>query len=405
MRKGREAEKGKAGMPKKFPLKQISATGDVQGGRQRAPHLTDGKIVPYLRVANVFDGYIDFSDVNVMPFRPEEIEKFRLLDGDILLNEGQSSELVGRCAMYTSGPDDCCYQNTLIRYRARPDTNPHFALQLFRYCQSSGIFSRISVKTNSIAHLGVSRFADLELPFPPLAMQVKIADILATWDNTLSASSRLLLNKEKIFYSLREVLTAGHGKKTTANQWPTIKLGDVTQHLTTRNSNRLGRDSVMGVTKAEGVVPMREHVMAADLSRYVVLPPEAFAYNPMRINIGSIAMSEAEEDVLVSPDYVVFACDPAKLLPRYLNHLRKTARWARFMDIAGNGSVRIRIYYADLADFEFHLPPLAEQARVVAILDDAEREIALLHAERRAREAQRNALATKLLTGEWRVAV
>lgn len=154
-------------MPKKFPMKQVAVTGEVQGGRQRSPHMTEGRVAPYLRVANVFDGYIDFTDVNEMAFKPKELETFRLKAGDILLNEGQSVELVGRCAMYTDGPEDCCFQNTLIRYRSGPGTDPNFALQLFRYCQAIGVFSRIAVKTNSIAHLGVSRFAELELPSPP----------------------------------------------------------------------------------------------------------------------------------------------------------------------------------------------------------------------------------------------
>src|SRR5271166_2251525 len=116
-----------------------------------------------------------------------------------------------------------------------------------------------------------------------------------------------------------------------------------------------------GVTKAEGLVPMKDHVIAADLARYLILPPYAFAYNPMRINIGSIVMSEAEEDVIVSPDYVVFACRPERCKPPFLNHLRRTRAWQNFMMIAGNGSVRVRIYYADLADFEFHLPSVREQ--------------------------------------------
>ncbi|MCB1498609.1 MAG: restriction endonuclease subunit S [Bauldia sp.] len=182
-----------------------------------------------------------------------------------------------------------------------------------------------------------------------------------------------------------------------------IALSEVTRQLTDRNGARFDRDLVMGVTKAEGIVPMREHVVAEDINRYLVLPPNGFAYNPMRINIGSIAMSEHEHDVIVSPDYVVFACKEDKLHPRFLNHLRRTKAWADFMTIAGNGSVRVRIYYASLAEFEFHLPPLDEQRAIIEVLDDAEREIAALEAERAALAKQRDALATELLTGRLRV--
>jgi type I restriction enzyme S subunit len=84
--------------------------------------------------------------------------------------------------------------------------------------------------------------------------------------------------------------------------------------------------------------------------------------------------------------------------------LRKTKAWSDFMNIAGNGSVRIRIYFASLADFEFHLPPLSEQKAIVEVLDDAEREVAALRSERAALDKQRDGLSIELLSGHLRVA-
>jgi len=220
----------------------------------------------------------------------------------------------------------------------------------------------------------------------------------------LERLSRQIEHKERLLESIRERLIHGAHRLGDRNApWPMVALSEVTRQLTGRNGDRYGRDLVMGVTKAEGIVPMREHVVAENISRYLVLPPHGFAYNPMRINIGSIAMSEHEGDVIVSPDYVVFACKEDRLHPRFLNHLRRTKAWADFMTIAGNGSVRVRIYYASLAEFEFHLPPLDEQRAIVEVLDDAEREITVLEAERAALARQRDALATELLTGRLRV--
>ena len=73
---------------------------------------------PYLRVANVFDGYIDYSDVLEMPFTDGEFRKFALQPGDILFNEGQSLELVGRNARFDGPPNKFAFQNTLVRFRA-----------------------------------------------------------------------------------------------------------------------------------------------------------------------------------------------------------------------------------------------------------------------------------------------
>lgn len=238
---------------------------------------------------------------------------------------------------------------------------------------------------------------------PPYPEQRSIAEILSTWDETLARLSRQIEHKERLLESIRECLIHGVHRLGDRNApWPMIALSEVTKQLAERNGARFDRDLVMGVTKAEGIVPMREHVVAENISRYLVLPPNGFAYNPMRINIGSIAMSEHEHDVIVSPDYVVFACKEDRLHPRFLNHLRRTKAWADFMTIAGNGSVRVRIYYASLAEFEFHLPPLDEQRAIIEVLDDAEREITALKAERAALAKQRDALATELLTGRLR---
>jgi hypothetical protein len=135
------------------------------------------------------------------------------------------------------------------------------------------------------------------------------------------------------------------GRRNDGNRASPIKLHEVTQELIARNGTSLGRDAIMAVTKQVGMRPMREETIAANIERYKVVPPNAFAYNPMRLNIGSIAISPFDRDVLVSPDYVVFACDDSKLLPSYLQHLRHSHKWKSHFELAGNGSVRVRIYY------------------------------------------------------------
>ena len=178
----------------------------------------------------------------------------------------------------------------------------------------------------------------------------------------------------------------------------------MTHELTARNGKEeLGRDYVMGVTKAQGVVPMREQTIARDISRYKRLPTRAFAYNPMRINVGSIAMNEASETVLVSPDYVVFGCNPDGIEPDYLDHLRKTAWWAHYINSGGSGSVRQRTYYADLAALRLPLPDIEEQREIVAILNAAKADLSSTEQMIKAVKLQKRGLMQKLLTGEWRV--
>lgn len=130
---------------------------------------------PYLRVANVLEDRIDFSDIKEMNFSPDEMRKYRLRPGDILLNEGQSPELVGRPALYRGEIEEIYFQNHLIRFRTSEEIIPDFALLVFRHYMYAGIFRRIARWSTNIANMGVERFKALPFPVPPLEEQVSIA--------------------------------------------------------------------------------------------------------------------------------------------------------------------------------------------------------------------------------------
>jgi type I restriction enzyme S subunit len=134
----------------------------------------------------------------------------------------------------------------------------------------------------------------------------------------------------------------------------------------------------MGVSKLEGIVPMKEQSVGASLRRYKLLPPDAFAYNPMRINIGSIARWQGTFPVLVSPDYVVFVTNSDRLDSRYLDFYRRSNEWRSFVQNAGNGSVRIRIYFRDLGAMKLRLPPLWRQRQIVECLEVIDSDISTL---------------------------
>ncbi|HDX8362133.1 MULTISPECIES: restriction endonuclease subunit S [Aeromonas] len=166
-------------MPFKLPTSwrwsRVAELGEIKLGRQRSPKNHNGEhMTPYLRVANVYEGYIDVSDVKEMNFTPTEQEIFRLQAGDILLNEGQSLELVGRASIYNGEVPGACFQNTLLRYRTSNLITPEYALLYFHYCLHSGRFQKASTQTTNIAHLSAYRLAPIEFPLPPIAEQHKI---------------------------------------------------------------------------------------------------------------------------------------------------------------------------------------------------------------------------------------
>jgi type I restriction enzyme S subunit len=185
--------------------------------------------------------------------------------------------------------------------------------------------------------------------------------------------------------------------------WRDVRLRDVAEVVCLRNRGALGRDSVKAVTKASGMVPMRPELIAGSIERYQIVHPDAFAYNPMRLNIGSIARWRGSDEVLVSPDYVVFRCKSDQLDPAYLDQFRRSHTWSSFMSACGNGSVRVRIWFDDLGVMKLKLPPLAEQRKIAAVLATADREIDLLEQQLAALREQKKGLMQRLLTGRVRV--
>lgn len=162
-------------LPQGWASCNVREAGAVQLGRQRSPANHYGPHMrPYLRVANVFEDRIDLSDVMEMNFTPDEAAVFQLEPGDILLNEGQSKELVGRPAMYRGELPGACFTNSLVRFKSGPGVIPEYALQLFRYWLRAGEFQKIAQITTNIAHLGAGRFAAMEMPLAPLNEQRRI---------------------------------------------------------------------------------------------------------------------------------------------------------------------------------------------------------------------------------------
>jgi len=166
-------------LPEGWVWARIEQTGEVQLGRQRAPQFHTGpNMVPYLRVANVFEEHIDVSDVMEMHFSEEDEAAFKLAPGDILLNEGQSLEWVGRPAIFRGELQRACFTNTLVRFRPENGVLAEYALAVFLHYMHSGKFRKIAKITTNIAHLGAGRFAELEFPLPSVEEQIEVVRVL-----------------------------------------------------------------------------------------------------------------------------------------------------------------------------------------------------------------------------------
>jgi len=327
------------------------------------------------------------------------VDKFLLRPGDFLISRSNTSGKVGRVGVFRGGLENCSYPDLMMRFR--PDlrkVNPHY-LEMYLKSDAAVRFvrERATGTSGSMKKINQATVESIPVIVPSMDDQATIATAVGAWCEAIEKTEQLITAKEQRLNHLRDRLLRD------PDQAKRTQLSAVTKELTGRNGRTLGRDSIMAVTKQVGMRPMREETIAASIERYKRVPPRGFAYNPMRLNIGSIAMSPFDTDVLVSPDYVVFGCDEHRLLPIYLQHLRFSRSWKSHFEVAGNGSVRVRIYYDDLGTFSFQLPPIGVQMRIAKSLDAAAREIELLTRQVGSLHTQMRGLMQKLFTGQWRL--
>jgi restriction endonuclease S subunit len=165
-------------LPPTWRWTRVDEAGSVQLGKMLDPRSHRGpRMRPYLRVANVQEDRLDLHDLHEMNFTEDEEERYRLAHGDILLNEGQSPELVGRPAMFRGEREELYFQKTLLRFRSGPEVDPEFALLVFRAYLHEGQFRRASRASTNIAHLSRRRFAAMSFPIAPLSEQRHLVDL------------------------------------------------------------------------------------------------------------------------------------------------------------------------------------------------------------------------------------
>jgi type I restriction enzyme S subunit len=163
-------------LPEGWCWASFETIAQVDLGRQRAPQYQSGRFTrPYLRVANVKDDHIDYSDVLEMDFDEEDYVYYQLRHGDVLISEGQSPERVGQSAIYRGGVQGLCFQKTLHRLRPYPSGPlPEYAQLLCRHYVRSGVFRSAASLTVNIAHLTLVRLKRLHFPLAPKQEEVEL---------------------------------------------------------------------------------------------------------------------------------------------------------------------------------------------------------------------------------------
>lgn len=237
----------------------------------------------------------------------------------------------------------------------------------------------------SVVHLYSSQLSLLSLNIPTLPEQTRIANFLTVVDDKLSQlkKKKSLLDEykkgviQKIF---SQELRFKDENGEEFPEWEEKKLGEVTYKVDKKNKNREVLP-VYSISNKNGFVPQSEQFEGVDsnergydISLYKIIENNTFAYNPARINVGSIGYSGIIGRVIVSSLYVCFKTEQY-VNDIFFNYYLNTNHFKDSVISKGEGGVRIYLFYENFSEITINLPTLSEQTKISNFLSELDNKI------------------------------
>ena len=175
----------------------------------------DPVLVHYLRVANVQDGYLDLSDMATICIGRAEVDRFRVLPGDVLMNEGGDLDKLGRGTIWRGEFEPCIHQNHVFVVRCGCDLLPEFLDAWTLTRRARNYFLVAGKQTTNLASINRTAIGRLPLVLPPRAEQRVLFERIAGAEKRSEAESANLRKLRLLKAGLSEDLLTGRVRTTS----------------------------------------------------------------------------------------------------------------------------------------------------------------------------------------------
>ena len=334
---------------KEFSLGEI---GDSFIGLTYKPTDTvpSGGIIVF-RSSNIQDGCIDYKDI--VRVNKKVRENLITKNGDLLIcARNGSSRLIGKNALLHRTDANQTFGAFMMVFRSDKNHFVHHLLNTKRY--TSQVAENLGARINQITSSDLSSFRFF---FPKDDKEMtRIASLFDLLDGRIAVQNRLIEDLKKLRCAIVEKMF----KQSKANG----RLGDFIEQVSVRNKNGL-YSNVLSVSNKQGFVKQSEQfedrtVASEDTSNYKIVKRNNFAYNPARINVGSIARLTKFDVGIVSPMYVCFRTK-ASIIPEYMEAFFTSQQFFYEMMKRLEGSVRLCLSYEGLCNIPVYIPDMNKQ--------------------------------------------
>lgn len=242
------------------------------------------------------------------------------------------------------------------------DTDSLLSEYLFMYFNRAEFdrYSRFNSWGSARETFDWSEMCDIEIELPPIDIQKKYVDtylaMLANQQSYERGLDDLKLVCDAYIEKLRKKI------KSEA-------IGKYIEPVNNNNSDRKIKH-VQGVESSGSFMDTRAKMQGVDVAKYTVVKKGNIAYNPSRINLGSIAIYRDDKPCIVSPMYTVFKVrDEAKVIPEYLMLWFGRSEFQRYTWFYASGSVRDTFDYNLMEEVKLPIPSIEIQKDIVNIYD------------------------------------
>jgi len=394
-------------LPNDWEVMGLGEIGDFKNGINKDKE-EFGHGYPFVGLMDVFDiPKVYTGEFSLVNTTENERRDFDLQKGDVLFVRSSVKPIgVGLSTLVCQDMLNTTFSGFLIRFRENGKLDFEYKAHCF---YEENFRQRLLNKSTISANTNINQVAlkSLKIPIPPLPEQKAIASLLSTWDAAIQNNAQLIAQKEQYKKWLMQQLLMG--KKRLSGFKDEIKLkvvGQFLKEISERNKESKV-SNVLSVTNSRGFINQSDQfdraVASEDASNYKVVKKGQFAYNPSRVNVGSLDLLRNFEEGILSPMYVVFSTDEKHLLADFLYFQLKTQWFYGHIPMFIQGSVRDSLSFDGLCSMKFFMPSIEEQTAITQVLQAADKEIQLLKAKNQQLRLQKKGLMQVLLTGKKRL--
>jgi len=225
----RPAELG--ALPDDWQVIELAARATIQSGIAKNANaaLRDAIAVPYLRVANVQDGYLDLREVALIEVERSELNRYSVLRGDVLMNEGGDLDKLGRGAIWHGQINPCVHQNHVFVVRCKAGLVPEYLNAWTSTAQARRYFMLAGRQTTNLASINKTSLGELTVAVPPTeGEQHEIANAISDADALIDSLEQLLTKKRQLKQgAMQELLTGKRRLPEFSGPWISCAWGEV----------------------------------------------------------------------------------------------------------------------------------------------------------------------------------